>query len=308
MSILKVEDIAFVRFRAPDLERMQAFLQDFGLAPVEHAGGRLFMRGCGPAPFVHVSEAGDPGFIGFGLCASSLDDLERLAKSEGAPVEPFVAPGGGFVVRLSDPDGFQIEVVAGQAPAAPLDEHLPAPWNRAGERNRVRTFKRIAAGPAHVIRLGHCVIKVADFRRSERWYKERFGLITSDEVELSPGVPLGAFLRCDRGDVPTDHHTLFLIHHPEGPDFHHAAFEVRDLDDLMGGADYLTAKGHRHEWGVGRHVLGSQVFDYWRDPWGNKIEHWTDGDLLTAGDGSNRASLDQFVGVQWGPSAPPTMA
>ena len=49
-------------------------------------------------------------------------------------------------------------------------------------------------------RLGHCVLNVKNFRESEAWYKSRFGLITSDEI--NPGSPeqaLGAFLRCDRG-------------------------------------------------------------------------------------------------------------
>ena len=31
MSILKAEDISHVRFSAPDLERMQVFLDEFGL-------------------------------------------------------------------------------------------------------------------------------------------------------------------------------------------------------------------------------------------------------------------------------------
>lgn len=308
MSIIKIEDIAFVRFGAPDLHRMRSFLEDFGMSCVEASDERLLMRGYGVEPFIHVTEKGEPGFRGLGFRAASVGDLTQLAEAEGVPVEPMRAPGGGVAVRLRDPDGFDVDVVAGQAPWDPLDTNLPARWNRAGARCRLRTLKRVGHGPAHVVRLGHCVLKATDFRVSERWYKDRFGLITSDEVEISPGVPVGAFFRCDRGDAPTDHHTLFLISHPEGADFHHAAFEVRDLDDLMCGGDYLTARGHRREWGVGRHVLGSQVFDYWRDPWNHKIEHWTDGDLLTAADGSNKAAFEEFVGVQWGPAAPPTMA
>ena len=56
----------------------------------------------------------------------------------------------------------------------------------------------------------------------------------------------------------------------------------------MCGHDWLKEKGRRHEWGVGRHILGSQIFDYWRDPWGHTLEHWTDGDLLDAPWGSRR--------------------
>ncbi len=33
-------------------------------------------------------------------------------------------------------------------------------------------------------------------------------------------------MRCDRGDTPTDHHTLFLLQGPDRQDFNHAAFEV----------------------------------------------------------------------------------
>ena len=60
-------------------------------------------------------------------------------------------------------------------------------------------------------RLGHCVIDVADFRASEAWYKEHFGLITSDEIALDETTTLGAFMRCDQGDRFVDHHTLFLV-------------------------------------------------------------------------------------------------
>ena len=33
-------------------------------------------------------------------------------------------------------------------------------------------------------------------------------------------------------------------------------------------------------WGIGRHLLGSQVYDYWADPWGRVHEHWADTDRL----------------------------
>jgi catechol 2,3-dioxygenase-like lactoylglutathione lyase family enzyme len=266
---------------------------------------RLFMRGQGGAPFLHVTELGEPGFEAIGFRAESLADLDRLAAAEGVTVEPLDAPGGGSVVRLSDPDGHQVEVVAGQAFAdsATFDPRLP--WNSIERRARLRAVKRTGQGPANVIRLGHAVLAVSNFRTSEAWYKARFGFITSDEISLAPEYSVGAFLRCDRGDTPTDHHTLFLLQAPTGPGFNHAAFEVRDLDDLMAGHDHLKAGARTPAWGVGRHILGSQVFDYWRDPWGHILEHWTDGDLLTTADGSGVATLQDLLGVQWGPPSPP---
>ncbi|HEX4182051.1 MAG TPA: VOC family protein [Caulobacteraceae bacterium] len=306
MSTIKIEDVAFVRFHAPDFAEMGAFLTEFGLGIVEATDQRICARASGPSPVVHITELGEPGFAGVGFRAASLEDLERLAKAEGLATEPFDAPGGGRRLVLSDPDGHGVEVVAGQAPAALLPPP-PRPWNTALSQARLRAVKRVPAGPAQVVRLGHVVLNVSNFRASEQWYKDRFGFITSDEIQLSPDFSVGAFMRCDRGKTPTDHHSLFLIQSPKGPGFNHAAFEVIDFDDLMQGHERLVAAGRKAEWGIGRHILGSQIFDYWRDPWGHTLEHWTDGDLFTAEDGSNAASLQDLLGVQWGPSAPPTM-
>jgi catechol 2,3-dioxygenase-like lactoylglutathione lyase family enzyme len=308
MSTIKVEDIAYVRFRAPDLAAMRAFLEDFGLVATPGEGEALYMRGTGPGPVLHVTEPGEAGFAALGFKAESLEDLKTLAEAEGATLVPSGLPGGGQLIRLSDPDGHVIEVIAGQTAAPPLPADPRAPWNDGAARARLSATKRVPSGPAHVMRLGHAVLNVSDFRASERWYKDRLGFITSDEIEAAPGFSLGAFLRCDRGATPTDHHTLFLAQSPKGPGFNHAAFEVRDFDDLMVGHEHLKAAGRTQEWGVGRHILGSQVFDYWRDPWGHAVEHWTDGDLFTAETPPNTVGLPALLGVQWGPSAPPTMA
>lgn len=307
MSIIKIEDVDHVRFRAPDLGQMRAFIEDFGLAVADASETRLVARGSGPSTVAHVTELGEPGFVAVAFRAESLEDLERLAAAEGVEVTDTGLPGGGRMVTLLDPDGHRVDVVAGR-PATPAFALDPSqPWNRADARERLRAAKRIAPGPANVVRLGHVVLNVSDFRASERWYKDRFGFITSDEIQVAPDFAIGAFLRCDRGETPTDHHTLFLMQGPKGPGFNHAAFEVADLDDLMRGHQRLRDAGRDAEWGVGRHILGSQVFDYWRDPWGHTLEHWTDGDLFTAADGSHVSNLQDLVGVQWGPQMPPTM-
>jgi len=307
MSLLKIEDVAYVRFDAPDLAEMRAFLEDFGMVVTEATPTRLVARGAGASPVAHVTELGDAGFAGVAFRAESVADLDRLAAAEGAAIEALDLPGAGSVVTLADPDGHRVDVVAEQAPADPLPLAKAQAWNRSDARERLRTTKRIGPGAANVVRLGHVVLNVSDFRASERWYNERLGLITSDEIQLSPEFTIGAFLRCDRGEAPTDHHTLFLLQAPKGPGFNHAAYEVADLDDLMRGHQRLRDAGRHAEWGVGRHILGSQVFDYWRDPWGHTLEHWTDGDLFTAADGSNIATVQDLMGVQWGPLAPPTM-
>ena len=303
MSIIRIEDIAHVRYAAPDLAAMRDFLEDFGMTCFEH-GERLYARGSDGRPFLHVTQPGEARFLAVGLRAETIADLERLATAEGVPVEELGEPGGGKVVRLTDPDGYLVEVVAGQAKAGPAPLPADQPFNSAAAKPRFRQSVRLDPGPAHVKRIGHAVLKVRDFRRSEKWYKDRFGLLTSDEVEAARDVPLGAFMRCDRGDKPADHHTLFLAQLPGELGILHAAFEVANLDDLMLGHQHLKGRNREAAWGVGRHIMGSQVFDYWKDPFGNELEHWTDGDLFTAKDPPQKMPMSALLAVQWGAPHP----
>ena len=175
--------------------------------------------------------------------------------------EPLDGPGGGQRVRLTDPDGNSVEVVHGRSPAAAAAPARALPYNTGSERRRLNQLQRVERGPARVKRLGHCVLRVSDFRKSEAWYKSRFGFLSSDEVYLGePENVITAFMRCDRGDIPVDHHTFLCIGVGE-PGFDHAAFEVEDIDAVMLGNEHLREAGYDHHAGIGRHVLGSQVFD-----------------------------------------------
>ncbi len=48
---IKVQDIAYVRFSAPDLEAMEAFLTEFGMVRTERTSTVLYMRGLDDEPF-----------------------------------------------------------------------------------------------------------------------------------------------------------------------------------------------------------------------------------------------------------------
>ena len=65
--MIKVQDIAYVRFAAPDLEAMQRFAADFGLVLTVRDHDTLYHRGSDSSPYIHVTELGDAGFRG-GLC------------------------------------------------------------------------------------------------------------------------------------------------------------------------------------------------------------------------------------------------
>ena len=98
--------------------------------------------------------------------------------------------------------------------------------------------------------------------------------------------------------------TLFCIA-GERTGLNHFSYEVRDIDDVMMGHDYLRTKGkYKHMWGIGRHHLGSQVYDYWCDPWGRVHEHWTDSDRINIHHTPTLAKAGEGTRGPWGDPAP----
>jgi len=308
--IIKVRDMAYPRLQAPDLDAMEAFLLDFGMLRMARTADTLYMRGHGAAPSVHVVHTGEPGLRGFAFEAASRADLDRLAATDGfTSVQAIDAPGAGWRTTTRDPIGLEIEIVFGIEPVAPLSDGAPRRLNMGTAFQRVGAVQRVAPGPSRIKRFGHLALNVPDVQTTLDWYHARFGLIVSDSVNLAPGMPLAVFTRCDKGPEPADHHSiLFASNMTAGgvSGLNHLSWEVIDFDDVHAGYEHLAGRGRRHEWGVGRHLLGSQVFDYWRDPWGHIHEHWTDGDQLDASVPAGECTPDAALSSQWGPNPPAT--
>lgn len=301
--MIKVTDLAFVRFRAPDLDRMEKFLTDFGLMWAARTEGALYMRGTDSAHHIHVTELGDPEFVGIALHAASAADLDSIAGLDGASaVEDIDEPGGGRRVRLADPDGLAFEVVHGIHDLDPIAVRDIFDFNSGSKRRRIGPIVRSGQRPSQVKRLGHVVLRCANFDACEAFYKDAFGFLTSDYLHDDDDETIirADFLRCDRGQDYTDHHTL-LATTAEDAGLGHVAFEVEDWNDLAVGHHHMAAAGHVHNFGIGRHILGSQIFDYWSDPWGRNHEHWTDGDLLNEDWEPGRYPLITARDVQWSP-------
>ena len=85
---------------------------------------------------------------------------------------------------------------------------------------------------------------------------------------------------------------------------HHSSFETHDFDAQVLGHDWLRQQGYTNCWGVGRHIMGSQIFDYWFDPSNFILEHYVDGDLLDMRESTHhtRASPDNLH--VWGEFCP----
>jgi catechol 2,3-dioxygenase-like lactoylglutathione lyase family enzyme len=306
MSGVKVKDIAYGRLQAPDLDVMEEFLTNFGMVRAARTATALYMRGTDPAHHLHVTEKGPAKFIGLAWYAQNEEVLKAAAKLPGASgIETIDEPGGGRRVRLKEPNGYKIEIVHGIEALPPVPVRYQQvnsgvePIKRAGETMRLRK------GPSQVKRIAHGVIASPDVLGTTKWFRENLGLIRSDDVYIgTPDNILGTFSRADCGDEYVDHHAFFCFKHDHAG-LNHLSFEVHDIDDVFLGHEHLKRLGkYEHLWGIGRHLLGSQVYDYWADPWGRGHEHWADSDRLNAKNGGNMVPIEEGLASQWGEQPP----
>jgi catechol 2,3-dioxygenase-like lactoylglutathione lyase family enzyme len=307
MPVIRAADLAYGRLRSPDLDKQEEFLTAFGMVRAERTKNALYMRGTDEPHHIHVTELGEPKYVGIAFHAEGMDDLEKLSRVDGAsPIESIDEPGGGKRVRLTDPDGFQVEVVYGMERRPKIAVKRP-PVNFGEDKTQRRNalyYKGVERGPSHVKRIGHFVVHSPQFEKTLGWYREMFGLRCSDEVYAdSKDNIVGSFNRLDRGDDFVDHHAFFCIRSDKAG-LNHLSYEAADIDDIMIGHEHLLGKGYEHFWGIGRHSLGSQVFDYWGDPWGRVHEHWADTDVLNASVPANLWGRGEIDGP-WGDPIPP---
>ena len=304
---IKVKRLAYVRVTAPEMERAEAFLEEFGLQVAARTEDAVYLRGTDPDPPCYVLSRGDAGVSSIAFAADSAADLEKVAGIDGASaVEKLDEPAGGQVVRLRDPQGMQVEIVHGQTPLEPIAAAPSHGFNMDGRRRREGPLPGVRPGPSHVRRIGHLVLESRDPLSVYRWYHAHLGLRKADEVQLPNGKTQMRFAHLDRGPEFVDHHVVgFQYALDEGARVQHIAFEVGNFDDLMAGHEHLKRKGRKNVWGVGRHRYGGQIFDYWMNPWGVIHEHWTDTDLVNE---DHVPTDSNFLDLQdyWGPA--PTLA
>jgi catechol 2,3-dioxygenase-like lactoylglutathione lyase family enzyme len=308
--VIKAQALAFLMFEKPDLAKTEAFLCDFGMHAVGRTDQQLRMRGNGPAPCIYLANRGERSrYIGAAFTVGSEADLAELVwRAPARILPPEVIPGGGSGVELIDPAGNLVWLITGQQALAPLPLRDPLHLisNAPGKTNRVNATVRPPLEPAALAKLGHVVLQTIDFPGMAQWYMQHLGVIPTDVQYLEDGTPNLCFFRLDLGDTPADHHALVLAGGIEEK-YEHSAYEVVDLDALGQGQNILRVGGHRHMWGIGRHVLGSQLFDYWYDPDGMEFEHYADGDLFTADHETHYLPLEMSGIWAWGDDVPAAM-
>ncbi|QUM74407.1 VOC family protein [Sphingopyxis granuli] len=304
-AVVRAAALAHVRFSRRDPEAMARFLVDFGFVAL--GGGFFRAHGDGAPWAVEVVTGSEDAFLGCAFAAEREEDLQIFADAVGSSLTALDAPGGGRCVKTVDPSGYEVQLVFGAEQANAIsDPTNPFPVNGPGLAIRVNETVRPSIAPAPVFKLGHVVLQTPNFQATSEWYMRHFGLIPTDVQYLPDESPILGFYRLNRGDTPTDHHTLALLAGGE-PRLLHVSTETSTIDALGQGQHHLKTQGWTHFWGIGRHELGSQIFDYWKDSVGDEWEHYIDGDMMTIDYPTGHHRLSRGGLWTWGHDLPDSM-
>jgi catechol-2,3-dioxygenase len=221
-----------------------------------------------------LTEADDGGLHHVALQVPALDDIDRayedlLAKNVEIVTPPTadLEPGVKRALRLRDPDGFLIELVAGV-------ESITDP------------FRQDDVKPTA---LNHVVLNVKDQTASEEFYRESLGFKLTDRF-----VGGLSFWACN-----ANHHSLAFGQARDGAasSFHHAAFELRDWEEWIKAVFYAGERGIPRAWGPGRHLFGNNLFSYYKDPEGNTVEYTAEVEQIT--DPNRQPRIMEPYADQW---------
>lgn len=267
MTILRVESLVY---GVEDLDAGIRYFDDWGLpCAVRGAHGADFTMPSGQTILVRSSkDAALPAAPDGGSTlreaiwgVSDSAALQRIGAELGRDRNVTADAQGGL--HAHDVAGFGI----GFRRAAPAQK-TPAP--AASRMNRPFDPER-RARPS---RLGHVVYNAArkDLEPLLAFYLERLHFRLTDRA-----LDTGAFMRCQGSN---DHHNLFFAIRANRNSFNHAAFEVRDIDEIVLGGKYMKSRGWRPNTPVGRHILGSNMFWYFDSPCGGRTEYYCDMDQM----------------------------
>jgi catechol-2,3-dioxygenase len=273
--MVQVTRLAHVGLQARSLSTQAEFYNDrWGLERVDEFGREMFFRADGPDHHVlTLTEGDDAGLHHVALQVPNLDDIDRayedlLARGIEIVTPPTadLEPGVKRALRLRDPDGFLIELVAGV--------------ESIGDPFRHDDVKPTA--------LNHVVLNVRDQTASEDFYREALGFKLTDRF-----VGGLSFWACN-----ANHHSLAFGEARDGnPAFHHAAFEMRDWEEWIKAVFYAGERGIPRLWGPGRHLYGNNLFSYYRDPENNTVEYTAEVEQIT--DEREPRITDTIVADQW---------
>jgi catechol 2,3-dioxygenase-like lactoylglutathione lyase family enzyme len=252
---MAVHRLTSIVLGVPDPPQVADFYRDFGLQgdnddlASERGGEQLHLESTSQRALLELGVGVDD--------VADLDAIETRVRQLGHEVQRQSSE-----LRVTMP-GTTTRISVTAAPR--LASEVVSTLER--DERRSQSIEETDVVPGH---LGHVVLSSTDSLAGIDLLTIGLGFAVSDRVGR-----MGAFLSCS-----DEHHNIFVNQSPVAF-MHHAAWSVESVDDIgMGATRIIKLYPDSNVWGLGRHLVGSNVFWYLKDPAGNFCEYYSDMDRL----------------------------
>ena len=295
-AVVAVHSVDRFVYTVPDLAVAHKFYATFGL-DVRLQDGRLDLFTFGhPHCWASIFQGGERKqlqYVRYGIFADDEAEFSQRVAQLGIGIPPH-SLGNQDGIWLRDPDGIatQLVVASKVSPSAKTSLHGRAEvapgTGAAPSRSKVAVVR-----PRY---LSHILRFSPDVPRMIAFCRDVLGLRLSDHAG-----EIIAFAHTPHG---SDHH-LVAFAKSHAPGLHHSSWDVGSIDEVGAGAEQMRNAGWGKGWGLGRHVLGSNYFNYVQDPWGSYCEYSCDIDFVPADlDWPAADHLPADSLYVWGPPVP----
>jgi catechol 2,3-dioxygenase-like lactoylglutathione lyase family enzyme len=294
-AALGVHSIDHFTLVVPDLVDEAKFLTAFGLE-VETQADQLLLRTAGSNHVwgqILVGEKKKLAYVSMACYEGELEGIRQQVSAAGGAFEAQHPAGSAEGFWFRDPDGilFQVKVGAKTQPdhKTPMPD-LSIPSNVRGAPARSK------APLARPTRMSHMALFSSNVTRSLDFHIRALGVRLADRS--------GEIIAFTYGRHGSDHHLLAFLS-GGGPGLHHSSWDVPSVEDCGRANTQLRAAGYDRHWGPGRHVLGSNYFNYAKDKFGQWWEASAHIDFIEKNADWTIANFaDEDSLYLWGPDMP----
>lgn len=249
--------LAHVAFDVPDLESAIDFYEAMlGLTAIASTDEFVFLSGGRTATYEVCLREGEPRLDHFAFSVDSVTSVEE--RFDCGPIDVSGEPGLRAGVATYLPGGQVIELVEQSAPVG----YRTSP--------RAASVHHRGVGP---LTIEHITLLSDHIRADAEFAVDRLGFRITDSVR-----PAGEPWRNTHMRVGALHHDLALLPGAgnDRPELHHVCFAVASVSELVRLADSLASRGMALDASIGRHEAGNNIFLYFKDPFGQRLEVNTD--------------------------------
>jgi catechol 2,3-dioxygenase-like lactoylglutathione lyase family enzyme len=288
-----VTRLAHVALDVPDLDVAVTFYGElFGLEVIARSADIAYLSGGTTNTYDLRLRVGETRIDHFSLALRgelALAEVRERLASAGASLDEIDSgdePGIALALETSLPSGHVVRLIVEEGAQGFRPRPMVAPTHHRG------------VGP---VALEHITLLSPDIGADAGFALATLDLRISDSVQPPGSAWMNTHLRA--GSL---HHDLGLLPGAE-PAMHHLAFAVPSVADVVRTADMLAARGMALDCSIGRHLAGNNVFIYFKDPAGHRLEVNTDMARVDA------AAAPHIVQTPipfdaWRPGRPPALA